>query len=336
MLEIVPKVSVVIPNYNHERYLPQRIESVLQQTYQDIEILILDDCSPDNSREVIERYAALDNRIRVVYNEQNSGSTFKQWNKAFALVRGKYIWIAESDDYAAPDLLASLVAQLEKDAEVGLAYCGSNTVDENNGPLAVLDDFYTDLDPVLWTKDFVLPGRSLITDFMSYRNIIPNASAVVMRRSRVEQIGGADDSFRLNGDWIFWASLIADTKVAFVARKLNYFRFHLNNVRSKTAVNGVALSELTRVVRIMQQYGKPKDLFLDRMIRTLTDMWFVGIVANNIPLKKHREIFANLKAIDANFGLRFRQYIRQYILNDKFKGLRALLGINRIYTIGRK
>jgi glycosyltransferase involved in cell wall biosynthesis len=336
MSEGALKVSVVIPNYNHERYLPQRIESVLQQTYQDIEILLLDDCSPDNSRAVIEKYAAQDSRIRVIFNEQNSGSTFKQWNKAFNLARGQYIWIAESDDYAAPTLLEILVKHLDEDADIGLAYCNSNTVDENNEEITVLDNFYTDLDPVLWTHDFVMEGRTLITNFMSYRNIIPNASAVVMRKSVIDRVGRADESFRLNGDWVFWAALMANTKVAFVADKLNYFRFHLNNVRSKTLEKGIALSELTRVVRTIQQYGEPNQKFLNQVIDILNGMWFAGIVANDIPLDKHLQIMSNLRAVDSKFVSRFRQYFTQYFLSNKLSGLRQLLGSNLFYKSVKK
>jgi glycosyltransferase involved in cell wall biosynthesis len=100
MIPSAAKVSVIIPNYNHADYLPARIDSVLQQTHQNLEVILMDDCSSDNSREIITRYAAQDARIRVVLNEQNSGSTFKQWNKGIALARGEYIWIAESDDVA--------------------------------------------------------------------------------------------------------------------------------------------------------------------------------------------------------------------------------------------
>lgn len=73
------KITVIIPNYNHAKFLPRRIESVLEQSFENIEILLLNDCSPDDSREIIEQYANLGNLIRVILNEQNSGSTFKQW-----------------------------------------------------------------------------------------------------------------------------------------------------------------------------------------------------------------------------------------------------------------
>src|SRR5438034_11203510 len=86
-------VSVIIPNYNHARYLRKRIESVLTQTYQDFEVILLDDCSTDESRSIIGEYR-IDPRVRIELNEQNSGNTFKQWNKGVGLARGTYVWIA--------------------------------------------------------------------------------------------------------------------------------------------------------------------------------------------------------------------------------------------------
>src|ERR1700675_4790198 len=107
-----PKVSVIIPNYNHARFLRQRMESVLGQTFQDFEVILLDDCSTDESQSILREYAA-DPRVRLEFNEKNSGSTFKQWNKGVRLVRGKYVWMAESDDYAEPQFLEKVVARLD-------------------------------------------------------------------------------------------------------------------------------------------------------------------------------------------------------------------------------
>ena len=89
----MPKVSVIIPNYNHAQFLEQRIQSVLDQTYQDFEIIYLDDASTDNSNEVFAKFAN-NSRIRAIYNQTNSGSPFKQWNKGIRLAQGEYVWIA--------------------------------------------------------------------------------------------------------------------------------------------------------------------------------------------------------------------------------------------------
>ncbi|MFD1466657.1 glycosyltransferase family 2 protein [Hymenobacter caeli] len=332
----IPLVSVIIPNYNHVLYLPQRIESVLQQTYPNLEVILLDDCSPDNSREVIECYAAQDSRIRVVFNNQNSGSTFKQWNKGFDTARGKYVWIAESDDYADTRFLEKLVERLEADPKIGLAYCNSNTVDENNVEINALDEFYSVLDATLWTKDFVVDGRELIIGFMSFRNVIPNASAVVIRKSVIDKVGKADENFRINGDWIFWAAIMANTKVAYLAEKLNYFRFHTNNVRSSTLANGVSLHEKTKLLHVIQQYGAPNPVFFDKMIEELMQLWFQGIIANDIPFHTQVRIHSNMRSINKRFYPIFFKYFKKNMLENNLSGMRQFLGDGLLYKILKK
>ena len=94
-----PLVSVIVPNYNHAQYLEKRIDTVLNQTYQNIEVIILDDKSKDNSIEVIEQYRNHPKVAQIILNEQNTGSPFKQWDKGISAANGELIWIAESDYY---------------------------------------------------------------------------------------------------------------------------------------------------------------------------------------------------------------------------------------------
>ena len=101
----MPTVSVIIPNYNHAPFLKQRIESVLNQSFQDFEMILIDDCSTDGSREIIESYRNNPHVSHIVYNDSNSGSAFLQWNKGIELAKGDWIWVAESDDYAEPTFL---------------------------------------------------------------------------------------------------------------------------------------------------------------------------------------------------------------------------------------
>ena len=94
----MPTLSAIVPNYNHGPYLKLRIDSILNQTYEDIEVIILDDNSQDNSVEIIESYRTHPKVSHILLNDRNSGSTFIQWEKGINLATGKWIWIAESDD----------------------------------------------------------------------------------------------------------------------------------------------------------------------------------------------------------------------------------------------
>jgi glycosyltransferase involved in cell wall biosynthesis len=333
-----PLVSVIIPNYNHAPYLPQRIESVLQQTYSNIEVLILDDCSPDNSRDVIQHYAQKDKRVRTAFNTENSGSTFKQWSKGIGLTNGKYIWIAESDDYANLRFLEILVAKLEDDEAIGLAYCDSWHVYEDTQRIELNPELYEEMDITLWKHDFVLEGRTLITRFMSYANIIPNASAVVLRRSVVDQLALPDGQWKLVGDWVYWASMMAVSRVAFVSTPLNYFRFHGNNVRSAKLTNGTTLLEILTVVKIMQQYGVPNEPLFNKQLHKLMSFWFHTIISPDyhIPLHRHQAIFQGFKALDTRFTGKFLSGFYQFMFHNKLSGLRQLIGDGILYPLLKK
>ena len=100
---VVPMVSVVVPNYNYAKYLPQRMESIFGQSFQNFEIILLDDASTDNSAELIEGYRAHPKVSVVEVSARNSGSPFRQWEKGLSLAKGKYVWIAEADDLAHSD-----------------------------------------------------------------------------------------------------------------------------------------------------------------------------------------------------------------------------------------
>src|SRR5690349_21422462 len=128
---MLPKVSVIIPNYNHANYLGQRMDSVLNQTYTNFEVIILDDCSTDSSRDVIERFRNDSHISHIVFNETNTGSPFLQWQKGIALAKGEWIWIAESDDSADKHFLEKFVNALQGQQNIGLIYCDSNIVDDN-------------------------------------------------------------------------------------------------------------------------------------------------------------------------------------------------------------
>lgn len=184
------KVSVIIPNYNHALFLTQRIQSVLNQSFQDFELILLDDCSTDNSQSIIAQYQHHPKVSHVVYNETNSGSPFKQWAKGVALAQGAYIWIAESDDFAEASFLERCVTQLDKYASVGLVYCDSNIIahDLLQGSFKEKNkEYYPATD---WTRDYFSPGmveieRHLINNCRIYRctNSIEASFTEIQRKS---------------------------------------------------------------------------------------------------------------------------------------------------------
>ena len=105
----MPQVSVIIPNYNYEKYLEQRLISIINQTYRDFEIIFLDDSSNDKSVLLAKSILANTNiPFEIHINEKNSGSPFEQWNKGLQIAKSEYIWIAEADDFCEYHFLEQL------------------------------------------------------------------------------------------------------------------------------------------------------------------------------------------------------------------------------------
>ncbi|HKM52578.1 MAG TPA: glycosyltransferase family A protein, partial [Isosphaeraceae bacterium] len=193
----MPRVTVVTPNYNHAKYLPERIDSILAQTFQDFELLILDNASTDNSREVIDSYTKHQN-VRAAFNAENNGSPFKQWKLGLSQAKGEYVWFAEADDYADPALLETLVDRLDRHPNVGLAVCQSWTVDQDSKLLGNYRDLLEHQNHSShWREDYVNAGHDECKNYLFWYNTIPNASAVLWRREILERVGGAPTDMRV-------------------------------------------------------------------------------------------------------------------------------------------
>lgn len=246
-----PKISVIVPNYNHARFLRQRIDSILNQTFGDLELIVLDDASSDGSHNVLAQYYPRP-RVRMVVNTKNSGAAFPQWNRGIALARGEYVWIAESDDSADPHFLERLLPLLDENPTAGLAYCQSRLINPEGVEIGNSLGWTSDLDPVRWEKDFVNNGADEIRKYLIVKNTIPNASAVLLRRSVLLQTMPADTSYKLCGDWLHWGKVLSLADVAYTSVPLNHWRLDSSN--SRTQVPG--LLEWKEGQRIIRHLGK--------------------------------------------------------------------------------
>ena len=246
----MPKISVIIPNYNHARFLEKRIVSVLNQTYPDFEIIFLDDASTDDSLEICQKYFSLNN-FRIDINKVNGGCTFKQWNKGVRIAEGEYIWIAESDDIGSPHLLERLANILHKNPNVGIVYCQSYYIDENDDIIGIHLDDVVELNTDRWRNDFIMNGKEMLKFYMVAVNAIPNASAVLFRKKLYNQIEGADENMRLCGDWMTWSKMLLSQDIGFIAEPLNSFRIHKTTVRNSLHFKPRYLIEYIQVVKFI-------------------------------------------------------------------------------------
>lgn len=227
-----PLVSVIVPNYNHENYLEQRLESIFNQTYPNFEVILLDDCSTDKNQEILLEYAKNPKVTHCVFNDTNSGNTFVQWNKGIALAKGAYIWIAESDDFCELNFLEELLQPVLLDSAIKLVYCQSNRVDEMGKITGSWLNHTDNLDTSLFLTNFVMDGNEFIERFLIHKNVIPNASGVLFQKESALALGELDINplLKYNGDWLFYIKLVSNAKMAYAAASLNSFRDHFQSV----------------------------------------------------------------------------------------------------------
>ena len=237
-------VSVVVASYNHARFLDRRMESLLAQTYAQLEIIVIDDRSPDNSVDVLRKYEAHPN-VRLVVRETNAGWVAVS-NQGAELATGEYLLFANCDDACEPEMIERLVASLATNPTAGLAFCRSVMIDEQD---AVITDDFAMREPAF--RDFcrtdVLIPRAVMARFLLVACVIPNLSAALFRRQAFVDAGALPPDYRACSDWDLFFRVVRDRDVAYVATPLNLFRQHRNTIRSTTR-DRVTLEEYLRLL----------------------------------------------------------------------------------------
>lgn len=244
------KISVVIPNYNYERFLYQRMYSILSQKIKFHEILILDDCSSDNSREKID--AIVDSlspyvSIRKIYNEQNSGSPFKQWQKGFEEASGDYIWIAEADDYCDKRMIKKLIKPIRSSENIRISYCDTAFI--NTEGKIILPTIKNEIDIMNtghWDDDYVNNGENELKNYTFLNCTIANVSSALIKKDNYKKYFKMSGEYRQSGDWLFYANIMQHGNIAYIASTYNYYRLHGNNV-SSTVKKEAYIKEMTKI-----------------------------------------------------------------------------------------
>ncbi|MBF0543029.1 MAG: glycosyltransferase family 2 protein [Candidatus Riflebacteria bacterium] len=308
----MPKVSVVIPNYNHARFLARRIESILQQSFQDLEIIILDDDSNDGSREIISDYKKKCPQIRTYFNDQNSKSAFKQWDLGVQKSLGEYLWIAESDDYAEKEFLADTVSVLEKNPGVGIVYCESKIVDEFDNILSEVSHQKPFLSPHWdkWKKNYINQGKKELASCLYLNNTINNASSVLFRKNIYLEAGQADQSMIFCGDWYLYIRMLMISDVAYIARVHNNLRVHSGSTRFRYFDNEIYFKELMRIYAFLG-----KTMKLDNKQRKEMSGLFSGLLLRKLfrRFSISRKLYREIKRFDPYFEFHAIDYFAKKI-----------------------
>ena len=252
----MPKVSVVMASYNHEKYVAETIESVLSQTYHDFEFIITDDGSPDGTVEVIKKFA--DSRIKLFCFSKNQGACTAM-NNCIKEAKGEYIAVINSDDVWMPDKLEKQVRFLDEHPEKGAVFSYAEIIDEEGKKIPEENPSYT--------KVFIQPNRTRfewLSHFFFKGNCLCHPSLLI-RKHCYDDIGLYDERFAQLPDFDLWIRLCTRYEIYILSEKAIKFRIiqDKKNVSSRTPEN--LSRHFLEYVQILRNYLNPE--ILDNLVK---------------------------------------------------------------------
>lgn len=273
------KISVVVPNYNYARFMYQRIYSILCQDYKISELIILDDCSKDESREVIDKIAkAIKNqiKIRTIYNDTNSGSAFKQWQKGFKEASYDYVWIAEADDYCSDHFLKNVVKPIHHDSNIMISYTNTAFIDVNGN--IIVKSIIPEIDIQKsnhWEESYINNGLDEIKNYSYLNCTIANVSSCIIKKDNYDEYFKLSGEYKQAGDWLFYVNVMQHGNISYHNEILNYYRVHGNNV-SSTMNHEKHIAEINKIhAYYLKQFklDHEHEIKMQERIQFLKDAW---------------------------------------------------------------
>jgi len=252
----MPKVSVVLASYNHEKYVAETIESVLSQTYQDFEFIITDDGSSDGTVDVMKRFD--DRRIKLFCFSQNQGACTAM-NNCIQEAKGEYIAVINSDDAWMPEKLEKQVKFLDEHPEIGAVFSYAHIIDEQAHKITEENHFYS--------KIFIQPNRTRfewLRHFFFKGNCLCHPS-ILIRKHCYDDIGLYDERFAQLPDFDFWIRLCARYEIYIMPDYLIKFRMRLNEANASGNRPETQMRHHLEFSQILKHYITPDllSIFLD-------------------------------------------------------------------------
>jgi glycosyltransferase involved in cell wall biosynthesis len=229
---IHPTVSVLMPSFNYAQYLPLAVQSVLSQTYSDLELIIVDDCSTDGSRDIAEECKRLDDRVVTVFHSKNRGLACTR-NTGLRASSAKFVALCDADDIWLADKLKIQLEHFYGNDRLGVVHSGAEIINASGSPTG---QRFSDL---FHLKNQVTSGN-LFTE-LCRRNFLCVPS-VVLRREAIEYAGGFDESLRSLEDWVCWTKVSKKYLFKYDEEPLVQYRIHsasLSNNSKGMAANRI-------------------------------------------------------------------------------------------------
>lgn len=313
--ELSPTISVVFTSYNHKEYLSQALDALLNQTFRNFELIIVDDCSTDGSQEILKDYAKKDERIRLYLNKENSGSYVNSTNYGATLALAPYIVLAQCDDFAFPDQLQKLYSARMDNEECQVVFSSSVLVDET-GKAIDIDYNFRNRKFKEVVSDTCVIEHKVATELLLNECIIPNLGAALIDRSLYNEVGGLSTSYRVLADWDFWLKCSLISNFVYLKSPLNNFRQHKTTIRSSVKTE----LQLNELYDIFRKYKKKNKSQTNSDINKSVGLLFWGMVTPITIRNSLGVIKLSIKAVSFNFALPVYIYLGLIrILYNKIK-----------------
>lgn len=287
--KFMPKVSVIIPTYNRADLLPRTIRSVLDQTFGDFELLIIDDGSTDSTKSVVQEYANQDKRIKYIY-QNNSGAPARPKNTGIKAAEGEYIAFLDHDDEWLPGKLEKQLAVFNSSYNKNLGLVGCDGFVVNSSGAVV--------------KELKMPSKDNYVEGLLNSNFIFSSSSVLVRKDVFDKVGLHDESFKMGDDWDMWLRISQAYDLDFIHQPLFKYHQHGNNI-SKLILKKEKIEEYERELK---KYSDLYRSYPNAYSKKLIDIGRLYFFAGNPG--KARRYFLNSVAVSP---LKLKTYANLFI-----------------------
>lgn len=311
-----PTISVVIPAYNSSKFIKRTIASVINQTYKDWELIVVDDGSKDDTGEIVKSFCAKDGRIKYVLQE-NSGSPSGPTNHGIRESKGKYIAILQHDDEWLPEKLQKQLDLISLASKEGVGFVGCSAISVN------------DIKGTESESDLHIPDNreDLLVAILS-KNIIPYPSAVLVRKDIFDNMGYFDTKFSMADDWEMWIRLVVG-KVGFAFIKRPLFRYHIygGNITKTIA----AEKKIRDLEHLLEKHGAIYDRYPKAKSRVL--VYLGKLYADSGNMARSRQILMTSISLDRK-NLKPYMVLSLTIFGKKIYSVvsRVIISLKRAYS----
>lgn len=255
-----PLVSICIPTYNSSKYILETVESVLNQTWSNLEVLVVDDCSSDKTLELLK--TVTDPRFRLIENEHNLGMT-GNWNKCVRECRGEYVKLIPADDILYPECLSKSVPILDKHQDITLVCVGTDLINDEGK----ITGHY-----MHWPKEGVFDGKKIAKASAMWNDFFGNPVSLLFRKSDFEKVGGFDETIPYILDFDICMGLAGRGKVFFRKECLTAFRVRKDSNTGKLTKSG-GKDYTAEHIRLIDKHRSNGNIAMNAFERAVSIAW---------------------------------------------------------------